>query len=94
MGLGQRLAGVRLEDGLDPQMARTLFDEGNLNFANMWVALGSMLLAAGAIMRTSGKYPGCSPSKSARTVDRSSENASIRQIFAVTTSETSPIVPE
>jgi hypothetical protein len=54
---GWELALFRLEDGLDPQMARTLFDEGNLNFANMWVALGSLLLASGLVLKNGGSYP-------------------------------------
>ena len=54
---GWGLAFFRIEEGLDPQIARLLFDEGNLNFANLWVSLGSMLLAAGLIFKESGSYP-------------------------------------
>lgn len=57
-GGGWSLAMFRLPDGLDPQMARMLFDEGNLGFANHWIAIGSMVLAAGLVFRTSAEaYP-------------------------------------
>ena len=46
---GWGLAFFRIEEGLDAGIARMLFDEGNLNFANLWVSLGSMLLAAGVV---------------------------------------------
>lgn len=54
---GWPLAIFRIGEGLDPQIARLLFDEGNLNFANLWVSLGSMLLAAGLILRQSQRFP-------------------------------------
>ena len=54
---GWALAIFRINEGLAPEIARLLFDEGNFNFANMWVSLGSMLLAAGLIFRTSSTYP-------------------------------------
>jgi hypothetical protein len=54
---GWPLAIFRIGEGLDPQIARLLFDEGNLNFANLWVALGSMLLAAGLVFRRSPRHP-------------------------------------
>ncbi len=54
---GWPLAIFRIGEGLEPQIARLLFDHGNLNFANMWVALGSMVLAAGLIMRHSDRFP-------------------------------------
>ena len=47
----------RLNDGIDPQIARLLFDQGNLNFANMWVTLGSMVLASGIIFNSSDRLP-------------------------------------
>ena len=49
------LAFFRVDEGLDPQIARLLFDSGNLNFANLWVSLGSMLLAAGIVFRGAGR---------------------------------------
>lgn len=55
---GWPLAVFRIEEGLDPQIARLLFDQGNLNFANYWVALGSMLLAVGLIAWQSHRFPG------------------------------------
>jgi hypothetical protein len=54
---GWPLAVFRIDEGLDPQIARLLFDQGNLNFANYWVALGSMLLAVGLIARQSNRFP-------------------------------------
>jgi hypothetical protein len=48
-GGGWTLAMARIDEGLDPEMARQLFDQGNLGFANIWVALASMLLAAGVV---------------------------------------------
>lgn len=57
-GGGWSLAMFRLQDGLDPQMARMLFDEGNLGFANHWVAIGSMVLAAGLVFSNNPEaYP-------------------------------------
>lgn len=54
---GWSLAIFRLNEGLDPQIAQLLFDEGNFNFANTWVSLGGMLLAAGIVFREAGTYP-------------------------------------
>jgi len=54
---GWPLAVFRIGEGLDPQVARLLFDEGNLNFANIWISLGSMVLAAGLIFRRSRRFP-------------------------------------
>jgi hypothetical protein len=34
-------------DGLDPQIARLLFDLGNFNFATMWVVIGALVFAVG-----------------------------------------------
>ena len=45
-GGGWTLAMGRIEDGLNPELARTLFDMGNLNFANIWVSFAGMLTAA------------------------------------------------
>jgi hypothetical protein len=54
---GWSLALFRINEGLDPQIAQLLFDEGNFNFANTWISLGSMLLAAGIVFRDTGTYP-------------------------------------
>jgi hypothetical protein len=48
---GWELAMFRISEGLDPQLTRTLFDQGNLSFANSWVLLGSMVLVAGILFR-------------------------------------------
>jgi hypothetical protein len=49
-------AGYRGGDGLDTQVATFAFDLGNVTFANMWVALGSLSLASGwAILAGRGK---------------------------------------
>lgn len=57
-GAGWSLAVFRIREGLDPQTARLLFDQGNLNFANAWVSLGSLALASGILFRNSPSYPG------------------------------------
>jgi hypothetical protein len=54
---GWSLAVFRLNDGIDPQIARLLFDQGNFNFANSWVTVGSMVLAAGLILKRSNRFP-------------------------------------
>jgi hypothetical protein len=48
-GGGWTLAMARIDEGLDPELARLLFDQGNLGFANIWVSLASMLLATGVV---------------------------------------------
>jgi hypothetical protein len=53
---GWGLAVFRIPEGLDPQLARTLFDEGNFNFATSWVSLGSMVLAASLVFQR-GEFP-------------------------------------
>lgn len=54
---GWFLAVYRINEGLDPQLARTLFDQGNLTFANSWVASGSLVLAVGMIALRSTHFP-------------------------------------
>jgi hypothetical protein len=49
-GGGWELALFRLEEGLDAETARLLFDQGNLTFANFWVALAGMLLPATVVI--------------------------------------------
>jgi hypothetical protein len=57
-GGGWTLAMARLDEGLDPETARLLFDQGNLGFANIWVSLASMLLATGVVsIRTQALPP-------------------------------------
>jgi hypothetical protein len=56
-GGGWTLAMARIGDGLNPEIARLLFDQGNLSFANIWVLLAGMLLAAGIGSLTSGALP-------------------------------------
>ena len=46
---GWELALLRLGDGLSAETIQILFDQGNLTFANLWIALASMLLATGII---------------------------------------------
>jgi hypothetical protein len=52
---GWELAVFRVGEGLDPQIARLLFDQGNLNFANSWISHGAMVLAAGIVFLVSGQ---------------------------------------
>jgi len=56
-GGGWTLAMARLGDGLDPEIARLLFDQGNFGFANIWVALAGMMLAAGIHVMTYQSLP-------------------------------------
>ena len=52
LGTGQA-AMSRIDEGLDPQLARFAFDLGSITFVNMWVALGSFSVASGcAILDT------------------------------------------
>lgn len=55
---GWELANFRIGDGLDPESARLLFDQGNFNFAQIWVSLASMVLAVGLIARMTNRFPG------------------------------------
>lgn len=45
-GPGWELAGFRIEDGVDAQIARYAFDMGNLGFANAWVSMAVFLAAS------------------------------------------------
>lgn len=56
-GNGWGLAVFRVEEGLDPQLARYLFDEGNFGFANLWVFLAGFLLASGIVALRYGALP-------------------------------------
>jgi hypothetical protein len=50
---GWELAVFRASEGLDPQVARLMFDMGNMAFATAWVALGSFAVATGwAVLAT------------------------------------------
>jgi hypothetical protein len=48
-GGGWALAVFRKGEGLDPQIARLLFDQGNFAFANAWVMLASLSLSTGIV---------------------------------------------
>lgn len=54
---GWELAAFRVGEGLDPQIARLVFDMGNLGFASAWVALGSFALAIGWVLVASRQWP-------------------------------------
>jgi hypothetical protein len=54
---GWPLAIFRIGEGLDPELARFLFDEGNIAFANIWVSLGSMVLIVGLIAISTNHFP-------------------------------------
>jgi hypothetical protein len=54
---GWDLAGFRADEGVDPQLARFAYDDGNLGFANAWLALASFLFAAGWIIVSSRALP-------------------------------------
>jgi hypothetical protein len=51
------LAVLRRDEGLDPQVARLLFDQGNFAFANAWVMLASLSLATGVASIRTGVLP-------------------------------------
>ena len=55
-GGGWVLAILRVEEGLDPASARLLFDQGNYTFAQLWVPLAGMLLAAGIVALRYGAF--------------------------------------
>lgn len=58
VGVGWELAATRVDEGVDPQVARLAFDLGNLSFATAWVALGGFLLVTGGALRTHRLAPG------------------------------------
>jgi hypothetical protein len=51
------LALLRLGDGQPEAIAQLLFDQGNANFANLWVALASLLLVTGILTLRDGAMP-------------------------------------
>ncbi|MFN2189905.1 MAG: hypothetical protein ACK2T3_14165 [Candidatus Promineifilaceae bacterium] len=55
-GGGWALAVFRLEDGLSPDMARLLFDQGNYTFAQLWVPLSVMTLVVGILALREGAF--------------------------------------
>ncbi|HEU5103715.1 MAG TPA: hypothetical protein VFU22_32085, partial [Roseiflexaceae bacterium] len=54
---GWPLAVFRRDEGLDPQIARLLFDQSNFAFANAWVMLAGMSLATGVVSIRTGALP-------------------------------------
>jgi hypothetical protein len=46
---GWGAAVFRIDEGLDPGLARYLFDDGNFGFATFWVFLAGFLLTAGIV---------------------------------------------
>jgi hypothetical protein len=54
---GWPLAVFRIEEGLDPQIARYLFDAGNFSFATFWVALAGLLLTTSVVSLRDGALP-------------------------------------
>lgn len=50
-------AAVFRSGDVDPAIARYAFDQGNLSFANAWVALGSFALCCGWIVASTGFLP-------------------------------------
>ena len=53
---GWELAVLRASD-LDPQIARLIYDEGSLTFANSWVLLGGFAAGAGVAVLTGRAVP-------------------------------------
>jgi hypothetical protein len=56
-GSGWALAIFRKDEGLDPQIARLLFDQGNFAFANAWAMLASLSLSSGVVSIRTGALP-------------------------------------
>ena len=54
---GWPMAVFRIEEGLEPQLARYLFDDGNFGFATLWVYLAGFLLATGVVALRDGALP-------------------------------------
>jgi len=54
---GNGVAAAFRADDLDPQIARYAFDEGNVAFANGWVALGSFAVCCGWVIASTGFLP-------------------------------------
>lgn len=50
-------AAAHRADSLDPQVALYAFDEGNISFANGWVALGSFLVCCGWVLAATAALP-------------------------------------
>ena len=51
------LAVFRIDEGLDPQIARLLFDLGNLTFATSWVLFGALALSVAAASLLLAVFP-------------------------------------
>jgi hypothetical protein len=56
-GGGWPLAVFRRDQGLDPQIARLLFDQGNFAFANIWAMLASLSLATSLVSIRTRAFP-------------------------------------
>ncbi|HSM57504.1 MAG TPA: hypothetical protein VK879_15235 [Candidatus Sulfomarinibacteraceae bacterium] len=56
-GVSWELAILRIHDGLAPETARLLFDQGNAGFANFWVLLAGLLIATGVLAVRDGALP-------------------------------------
>lgn len=54
---GWALAVFRIDEGLDPQLARYLFDSGNFGFATFWVFLAVFLFTTGIVILRDGALP-------------------------------------
>jgi hypothetical protein len=54
---GWGAAVFRIDEGLDPGLARYLFDDGNIGFATYWVFLAGLLFTAGIVALRHGALP-------------------------------------
>ena len=54
---GWTLAMFRIEESLSPEMARLIFDMGNLSFATYWVGLACLLLFSSVVTIRDGAFP-------------------------------------
>ena len=54
---GWGAAVFRIEEGLDPQLARYMFDDGNIGFATYWIFLAGFLLSSCLVAVRDGALP-------------------------------------
>jgi hypothetical protein len=56
-GSNWEVAVLRQNDGVDPQIARLLFDQGNLTLANLWVMFAPLAASAGLVALRTAMLP-------------------------------------
>ena len=56
-GSNWEVAVLRQNDGVDPQITRLLFDQGNLTLANLWVMFAMLAASAGLVALRTAMLP-------------------------------------